>query len=59
VFFRDSSKCSKYIYKGVVYDRNFSKADFNKLSKEKDRLKATRTYTIAKVASLDKYIKVL
>jgi hypothetical protein len=28
-------KCSKYIYKGVTYNRNFSKVDFNKLSKEK------------------------
>jgi hypothetical protein len=40
VFSRDSSKCSKCIYKGVVYDGNFFEADFDKLSEEKDRLEA-------------------
>jgi hypothetical protein len=40
VFSRDLCKCSKCTYKGVSYDRNFSKADFDKLFKEKDRLKA-------------------
>jgi hypothetical protein len=59
VFSRDSSKCSKCIRKGVVYDRNFSKADFDKLLKEKDRLEATRTRAITEVASLDKRIKAL
>jgi hypothetical protein len=59
VFSRDSSKCSKCIYKGVSYNRNFSKADFDKLLKEKDHLEATRTCMIAKAASLDKRIKAL
>jgi hypothetical protein len=59
VFSRDSSKCSKCTYKGVSYDGNFSKADFNKLSEEKDRLKVTRTRAIAEAASLDKRIKAL
>jgi hypothetical protein len=59
VFSRDSSKCSKYTRKGVVYDGNFSKADFDKLLEEKDRLEATRTRAITEVASLDKRIKVL
>jgi hypothetical protein len=59
VFSGDSSKCSECIRKGVVYDGNFSKADFNKLSEEKDRLEATRTRVITEVASLDKCIKVL
>jgi chaperonin GroEL (HSP60 family) len=59
IFSRDSSKCSKCTRKRVVYDRNFSKADFDKFSEEKDRLEATRTHIIIKVASLDKRIKVL
>jgi hypothetical protein len=59
MFSRDSSKCSKCTYKGVVYDRNFSKTDFDKLLEEKDRLKATRTYIIIEVVSLDKRIKAL
>jgi hypothetical protein len=59
IFFRDSSKCSECTRKGVIYNRNFSKADFNKLSKEKDRLKATRTCAITEIASLDKRIKAL
>jgi hypothetical protein len=59
VFSRDSSKCSKCTHKGVVYDRNFSKADFNKLSQEKDRLKAARTRAIIEAASLNKRIKAL
>jgi hypothetical protein len=40
VFSRDSIKCSKCTYKSVSCDRNFSKADFDKLSKEKMKLKA-------------------
>jgi hypothetical protein len=59
VFSRDSLKYSKCTYKGVVYDRNFSKVDFDKLLEEKDHLEATRTYAIIEVASLDKRIKVL
>jgi hypothetical protein len=59
MFSRDSSKCSKCTCKGVVYDGNFSKVDFNKLLKEKDRLEATRTRAIAEVVSLDKRIKTL
>jgi hypothetical protein len=59
VFFRDSSKCSEYIRKGVSCDGNFSKADFNKLLEEKDRLEATRTRAIIEVASLNKRIKAL
>jgi hypothetical protein len=59
IFSGDSSKCSKCIRKGVVCDRNFSKADFDKLLEEKDRLKATRTRAIVKTASLNKRIKVL
>jgi hypothetical protein len=59
VFSRDSSKCSKCTCKGVSYDGNFSKTDFDKLLKEKDRLKATRTRAIVKAASLDKRIKAL
>jgi hypothetical protein len=59
VFSGDSSKCSKCTRKGVSCDGNFSKADFDKLLEEKDRLKATRTYAIIEVASLDKRIKAL
>jgi hypothetical protein len=59
VFSRDSSKCSKCTRKGVIYDRNFSKADFDKLLEEKDRLEATRTRAIMEVASLNKCIKAL
>jgi hypothetical protein len=59
VFSRDSSKCSKCTRKGVAYNGNFFKADFNKLSEKKDRLEATRTYTIIEVVSLDKCIKAL
>jgi hypothetical protein len=40
VFSRDSIKCSECIYKRVACDGNFSKADFDKLLEEKDRLKA-------------------
>jgi hypothetical protein len=59
VFSRDSFKCSKCTHKGVSCDRNFSKADFNKLLEEKDHLKATRTHAIAEAVSLDKRIKTL
>jgi hypothetical protein len=59
VFSGDSSKCSECTCKRVVYDRNFFKADFNKLSEEKDRLEAARTRAIIETASLDKYIKAL
>jgi hypothetical protein len=59
MFSGDSSKCSECTRKGVSYDGNFSKADFDKLLEEKDRLKVTRTRAIAEVASLDKYIKAL
>jgi hypothetical protein len=59
VFSRDSSKCSKCTYKGVSYDGNFSKTDFDKLLKEKDRLEATRTHAIMEAASLNKRIKTL
>jgi hypothetical protein len=59
VFSKDSSKYSKCTYKGVVCDGNFSKADFDKLSEEKDHLEAARTRAITEVASLDKRIKAL
>jgi hypothetical protein len=59
VFSKDSSKCSKCTYKEVSYDGNFSKADFDELLKEKDRLEATRTRVIVKAASLNKRIKAL
>jgi hypothetical protein len=59
VFSRDSSKCSKCTRKGVSYDGNFSKADFDKLLKEKDRLKVARTRAIIEAASLNKRIKAL
>jgi hypothetical protein len=59
VFSVDSSKCSKCTHKGVVYDGNFSKADFDKLLEEKDRLKTARTRVIIEVVSLDKHIKAL
>jgi hypothetical protein len=59
VFLGDSSKCSKCTYKGVSYNGNFSKADFDKLLEERDRLKAARTRAIAEAASLDKHIKAL
>jgi hypothetical protein len=59
VFSGDSFKCSECTRKGVSCDRNFSEADFDKLSEEKDRLKAARTRAIAEAASLNKYIKAL
>jgi hypothetical protein len=59
VFSKDSSKCSECTHKGVSCDGNFSKADFDKLSEEKDRLKATRTRVITEAASLNKCIKAL
>jgi hypothetical protein len=59
VFSRDSSKCSECTRKGVAYDGNFSKADFDKLSEKKDRLEAARTHAITEVTSLNKYIKTL
>jgi hypothetical protein len=59
VFSRDSSKCSKCTRKGVSCDGNFSEADFDKLLKEKDRLKAARTRAIIEVVNLDKRIKAL
>jgi hypothetical protein len=59
VFSGDSFKCSECIRKGVSCDRNFSKADFDKLLEERDRLEAARTRAIAEAASLDKRIKVL
>jgi hypothetical protein len=59
VFSGDSSKYSECTCKGVPYNGNFFKADFDKLLEEKDRLKATRTRVIAEAASLDKRIKAL
>jgi hypothetical protein len=59
VFSRDSIKCSKYTHKGVTYNRNFLKADFDKLSKEKEKLETAYSQVIAKLASLDKYVKAL
>jgi hypothetical protein len=41
VFLEDLIKCLKCTYKSVSYDRNFSKADFNKLLEEKIKLEAT------------------
>jgi hypothetical protein len=59
VFSGDLSKCSECTRKGVSCDGNFSEADFDKLSEEKDRLEATRTRAIAEAASLNKRIKAL
>jgi hypothetical protein len=59
VFSRDLSKCSECTCKGVSYNGNFSKADFDKLSKEKDRLEAAQTHVIIEAASLNKRIKAL
>jgi hypothetical protein len=59
VFSGVSSKCSECTRKGVSCDGNFSEANFDKLSKEKDRLEAARTRAIAEAASLDKRIKAL
>jgi hypothetical protein len=59
MFSGDSFKCSECTCKGVVYDGNFSEADFDKLLKEKDRLEAAWTRAIAEAASLDKRIKAL
>jgi hypothetical protein len=59
MFSGDSSKCSECTRKGVGCDRNFSEADFDKLSEEKDRLEAARTRAIAEAASLDRRIKAL
>jgi hypothetical protein len=59
VFSGDSSKCSKCTRKGVSCDGNFSEADFDKLSEEKDRLEAAQTRAIAEATSLDKRIKAL
>jgi hypothetical protein len=59
VFSGDSFKCSECTCKGVSCDGNFSKADFDKLSEEKDRLKAARTRAIAEAVSLNKRIKAL
>jgi hypothetical protein len=59
MFSGDSSKYSKCTRKGVGCDGNFFKADFDKLSEEKDHLKAARTRAIAEAASLDKRIKAL
>jgi hypothetical protein len=59
VFSGDSSKCSEYTRKGVSCDGNFSKADFDKLLEEKDRLEAMWTRAIIEAASLNKRIKAL
>jgi hypothetical protein len=59
IFSGDSSKCSKCTRKGVTYDGNFFKADFDKILEEKDRLEVTRTRVITETASLDKRIKEL
>jgi hypothetical protein len=40
VFSRDSIKCSKYTHKSVPCDKNFLEANFDRLSKEKIKLKA-------------------
>jgi hypothetical protein len=59
MFLGDLSKYSKCTYKEVSCDGNFSKVDFDKLLKEKDRLEATQSCIIIEVASLNKCIKVL
>jgi hypothetical protein len=43
----------------MSYDENFSKKDFNKLFKKKSHLKATWTWVIIKIISLNHYIKAL
>jgi hypothetical protein len=42
-FSRDFIKCSKCTYKEVAYNRNFSKVDFNNLSREKAYLEVAKT----------------
>jgi hypothetical protein len=59
VFSRDFTKCLECTYKEVAYDGNFSKADFNKLSKEKARLEIVWTYALEEATSLNHYIKAL
>jgi hypothetical protein len=43
----------------VAYDEIFLEADFDKLLEKKNRLEATRTHIIIKIASLNKRIKAL
>jgi hypothetical protein len=59
IFSSDSAKCSEYIRKGVSCDGNFIEADFNKLSKEREKLKAARSLIIIELASLDKRVETL
>jgi hypothetical protein len=59
VFSGDSVKCSECTRKSVSCDRNFSEADFNKLSEEKAKLEAAQTQAIKELASLHKRIKAL
>ena len=48
-----SSKCSECTRKGVSCDRNFSVADYDKLSEEQVKLEAARSRAIAELMSLD------
>jgi hypothetical protein len=59
VFFGDSVKCAKCTRKGVPCDGNFLEADFDKLLKEKARLKAARTRALKEATSLNQRIKAL
>jgi hypothetical protein len=43
----------------MLYNGNFSKEDFNKLSKEKDHLKAAWTQAIVEIVSLNHHMKTL
>jgi hypothetical protein len=59
IFSSNSAKCSKCTRKGMSCDRNFVEADYDKLLKEKARLKAARTRAIEETASLNRRIKAL
>jgi hypothetical protein len=43
----------------MLYDGNFFREDFNKLSKKKDHLKTIWTYIIVEIMSLNHRIKAL
>jgi hypothetical protein len=66
VFSLSSSKCAECTRKRVLCDRSFSKADYNKLSKKKARLKTARQMALdraqresAEAVSLNRRIIVL
>jgi hypothetical protein len=59
VFSRNFIKCSEYTCKRVACNGNFLEADFNKLSKEKKKLKIARLRVIIELTSLDKQVNTL